>query len=113
MEERKRVVITGLGVVSAIGQDVTTYWNNLLNGVCGIDFISGYPPEELPVKIAAQIKEFDGEQFGMDKAFVRKQDRFTLFGVAAAWQAMNDSGLHSAGEEQNIEPFRLGVHVGS
>ncbi len=113
MEERKRVVITGLGVVSAIGQDVTTYWNNLLNGVCGIDFISGYPPEELPVKIAAQIKEFDGEQFGMDKAFVRKQDRFTLFGVAAAWQAMNDSGLHSEGEEQNIDPFRLGVYVGS
>ena len=113
MEERKRVVITGLGVVSAIGQDVTTYWNNLLNGVCGIDFISGYPPEELPVKIAAQIKEFDGEQFGMDKAFVRKQDRFTLFGVAAAWQAMKDSGLHSEGEEQNIDPFRLGVYVGS
>lgn len=113
MEETKRVVITGLGVVSAIGQDVTTYWNNLLNGVCGIDFISGYPPEELPVKIAAQIKEFDGEQFGMDKAFVRKQDRFTLFGVAAAWQAMKDSGLHSEGEEQNIDPFRLGVYVGS
>ena len=113
MEERKRVVITGLGVVSAIGQDVTTYWNNLLNGVCGIDFITGYPPEELPVKIAAQIKEFDGEQFGMDKAFIRKQDRFTLFGVAAAWQAVNDSGLHADGEEQNIDPFRLGVYVGS
>ena len=113
MEERKRVVITGLGVVSAIGQDVDTYWNNLISGVCGIDFISGYPPEVLPVKIAAQIKEFDGERFGMDKAFVRKQDRFTLFGVAAAWQAMNDSGLHSEGEEQNIDPFRLGVYVGS
>ena len=113
MEERKRVVITGLGVVSAIGQDVNTYWNNLLNGVCGIDFITGYPPEELPVKIAAQIKEFDGEQFGMDKAFVRKQDRFTLFGVAAAYQAVKDSGLHAEGEEQNIDPFRLGVYVGS
>ena len=113
MEERKRVVITGLGVVSAIGQDVTTYWNNLLNGVCGIDFITGYPPEELPVKIAAQIKEFDGEQFGMDKAFIRKQDRFTLFGVAAAFQAVKDSGLHSEGEDQNIDPFRLGVYVGS
>jgi len=115
MEENKnrRVVVTGLGVVSAIGQDIDTFWTNLKNGVCGIDFISGYPPEVLPVKIAAQIKEFDGEQFGMDKAFVRKQDRFCQFGVAAAWQAMLDCGLHAEGEEQNIDPSRLGVYVGS
>ena len=115
MEELKqrRVVVTGLGIVSAIGQDIDTYWTNLKNGVCGIDFISGYPPEILPVKIAAQIKEFDGEQFGMDKAFVRKQDRFCQFGVAAAYQAMLDCGLHAEGEEQNIDPFRLGVYVGS
>ena len=113
MEERKRVVVTGLGIISAVGQDIDTYWNNLKNGYCGIDYITGFPTEDLPVKIAGQVKTFEGENFGMDKAFLRKQDRFTLFGVAAAWQAMKDSGLIAEGEGQNIDPFRLGTYVGS
>lgn len=109
----KRVVITGMGVISSVGNDVQTYWNNLKAGVCGIDVIDNFSTENLPVKIAGKIKDFNPESYGMDKPFVRKQDKFTQYGVAAAYQAMNDAGLHAQGEQQNIDPFRLGVYVGS
>ena len=106
----KRVVVTGMGVVSCLGNDVCTFWNNLKNGVCGIDTIREFPTDDLPVKIGGKIHDFDPEDFGMDKPFIRKQDSFTIFAVAAAWQAMRDSGL-VAGE--NIDPFRLATYVGS
>ena len=109
----KRVVITGMGVISPIGNDVQTFWQNLLAGVCGIDHIREFPTDELPVKIAGLLKDFDPLAFGMDKGFVRKQDRFTLYGVAAAAQAVADAGLAAEGEGANIDPFRLGVYVGS
>ncbi len=108
-----RVVVTGLGIISPIGNDVPTFWENLKKGVCGIETISSYDTSLLPVHIAAQIKDFDPLQYGMDKAFVRKQGMFTQYGVAAAYQAMADAGLHSEGEDVNIDPFRLGVYVGS
>ena len=111
MEQPKRVVITGMGVISSVGNDVDTFWNNLVNGVCGIDFVEAF--KGMPVTIAGKVKNFDPEAYGMDKAFVRKQDRFTQFGVAAAYQAMNQAGLHTEGENKNIDPFRLGVYVGS
>lgn len=109
----KRVVITGMGVVSPIGNDVNTFWNNLVNEVCGIDYIEEFPTENLPVKIAGKIKNFHPEEYGMDKPFIRKQDLFTQFGMAAAYQAMQQAGLVTEGEGKNIDPFRLGVYVGS
>ena len=109
----KRVVITGMGIISPIGNDVPTFWKNLVDGVCGIDYIHDFPTDGLPVKIAGKIKDFHPEEHGMDKAFGRKQDRFTQYGVAAAYEAMNQAGLVSEGEGQNIDPFRLGVYVGS
>ena len=105
-----RVVVTGLGVLSCIGHDVPTFWENLKNGVCGIDEISEFPTEDLAVKIGGKIRDFNPEDFGMDKPFIRKQDLFTVFAMASAWQAMRDSGL-VAGE--NIAPERLGTYVGS
>ena len=109
----KRVVITGMGVISSVGNDVQTYWKNLKDGVCGIELIDTFPTDDLPVKIAGKIKDFNPEEYGMDKPFIRKQDRFTQYGMAAAYQAMNDSGLVTEGEGANIDPFRLGVYVGS
>ena len=109
----KRVVITGMGVISSVGNDVETFWKNLKDGVCGIELIDNFPTDNLPVKIAGKIKNFNAEDYGMDKPFIRKQDLFTQYGMAAAWQAMADSGLHTEGEGQNIDPFRLGVYVGS
>ena len=106
----KRVVITGMGIVSCLGNDIRTFWENLRNGVCGIGCIDEFPVDELPVKIGGKVKDFNPEEFGMDKPFIRKQDKFTLFGMAAAWQAMNDSALKSG---ENIDSFRLGVNVSS
>lgn len=109
----KRVVITGMGVISPVGNDIPTYWENLKNGVCGIDYITAFPTENLKVKIAGQIKDFEPGKYGMDKSFIRKQDLFSQYGMAAAYQAFTQSGLVSDGENPNIDPFRLGVYVGS
>ena len=109
----KRVVVTGMGVISPVGNDVQTFWKNLCEGYCGIDFITEYPTDDLPVRIAGRIHDFKPEDYGMDKPFSRKQDLFTQYGVAAAWQAVRQSGLISQGEGQNIDPFRFGVYFGS
>lgn len=108
-----RVVITGMGVISPVGNDVPTFWKNLCDGVCGIDYISEFPTDDLPVKIAGRIRDFNAEDYGMDKAFIRKQDLFTQYGVAAAFQATRQSGLIAEGEGRNIDPNRLGVYFGS
>lgn len=109
----KRVVVTGMGVVTPVGNTVETFWKNILDGVCGIDFIKAFPTDDLPVKIAGEVKDFNPADFGIEPAFARKQDRFTVFAVAAAAQAMAQSGLSSAEEGGNIDAFRLGVYVGS
>ena len=107
----KRVVVTGMGVISSVGQDVDTFWKNLISGYCGIDYVEEF--KDMPVTFAGKVKGFDAEQYGMDKPFIRKQDNFTLYAMAAAWQAMKQSGLVTEGEGTNIDPFRLGVYVGS
>ena len=58
----KRVAVTGLGVLSPIGNDVKTFWDSLVKGVCGIDFITEFPTENLPVKIAGKIRDFNPEE---------------------------------------------------
>ena len=108
----RRVVVTGTGVISPIGNNTETYWKNLLDGVCGIDFIRSIPTDDLPVKIAGEVKDFVPADYGIEPPFARKQDMFTLYAVAAAWQAVRQSGLDS-GEGGNIDPFRFGVYVGS
>lgn len=108
----KRVVVTGTGVISPVGNNVETYWKNLVEGVCGIDFITSIPTDDLPVKIAGEVKDFVPADYGIEPPFARKQDKFTVYAVAAAWQAVRESGLSSA-EDGNIDPFRFGVYVGS
>ena len=109
----RRVGGTGTGVISPVGNDVETFWKHLRDGVCGIDFIKAFPTEDLPVHIAGEVKDFNPAEFGIEPAFARKQDRFTVFAVAAAAQAMQQSGLNASEEGGNIDPFRLGVYVGS
>lgn len=110
--EKRRVAVTGLGVISPVGNNVETYWKSLLEGTCGIDFIKAFPTEDLPSKVAGEVKDFVPAEYGIEPPFARKQDKFTLYAVAAAWQAMKQSGL-DASPEGNIDPFRLGVYVGS
>ena len=108
----KRVVVTGTGAITPVGNDVQTYWKNLLDGVCGIDFITSIPTDDLPVKIAGEVKDFNPADYEIEPPFARKQDRFTVLAVAAAWQAVRESGLDSS-EGGNIDPARYGVYVGS
>lgn len=108
----RRVVVTGTGVISPVGNNVESFWRNLVDGYCGIEVIADFPTDDLPVKIAGQVKDFDPSDYEIEPAFARKQDEFTLYAVAAAWQAVKESGL-SAAEGGNIDPFRLGVYVGS
>ena len=74
--EPKRVVITGMGIISSVGNDIPTYWKNLIDGVCGIDYVEDF--KDMPVTIAGKVKDFDPELYGMDKAFIRKQDKFII-----------------------------------
>lgn len=109
----RRVVVTGLGVISPVGNDVQTYWDSLVSGKCGIDTIKAFPVDNLPAKVAGEVKEFNPADYGIEPAFARRQDRFTLFAVAAANQAMQQSGLKASDEDGNIAPERLGVYFGS
>lgn len=109
----RRVVVTGTGVVSPVGNNVETFWNNVIAGVCGIDYIKAFPTDDLPVKVAGEVKDFVPSDYGIETPFVRKQDKFTVFAVAAAKQAMDQSGLKASIEDGNIDPMRLGVYVGS
>jgi len=106
----KKVVVTGLGVLSCVGNDVDTFWSNLVSGVCGIDYIESFPTDGFAVKIGGEVRNFTPENYEMDKPFIRKQDKFTVFAMASAYQAIKDSGLVAS---ENIDPFRLGVYIGS
>ena len=108
----RRVAVTGTGIISPVGNNTETFWKNLLDGVCGIDFIKSIPTDGLPVKIAGEVRDFNPSDYDIEAPFARKQDKFTVFAVAAAWQAMQEAGLNAA-EDGNIDPFRLGVYVGS
>lgn len=105
-----RVVVTGMGVVSPLGNDVDTYFDNLLKGVCAIEKIDDPLYDELPAKVWACIKDFVPASYGIEPIMARKQDKFTLYALASVYQAMKQSGLVSG---ENIEPGRLGVCFGS
>lgn len=105
--ETRRVVITGMGVVSPVGNDLETTWNNLINGVCGIAPITSFDTTDLPVKIAGELKDFDPIALGVDKGFVKRNDRFAIYAMAATAQAMQGN------EDMQMDPSRLGVYIGS
>ena len=106
----RRVVITGLGTISPIGNTVADFWNSLIEGKSGLNLIQGYDDVDLPVRIVAQVKDFDPAANGLERADIRKMDLYCQYAVAAANQAVADSGLVSG---ENIEPDRFGVYVGS
>ena len=105
-----KVYITGVGCITPIGNNIETLWNNLVNGFCGIDFITKLDTTDLPVKVAAEVKDFHPENYGIDKNMIRHNDIYALYALAAAAQAMADSGL-KVGED--VDPRRLGVAIGS
>lgn len=106
----KRVVITGLGCISPLGNNVDKMWGNLLDGKCAINTIQTLNPENLPVKVAAEVLDFKPEDFGIDKAMIRHNDRYALYAIAAATQAMQDSGLEVG---KDVDSSRFGCAIGS
>ena len=106
----KRVVITGLGCITPLGNNIETLWNGLINGVCAIDFIKNIPTDDLPVKLAAEVKNFDPLAEGIDRATARHNDNYALFALAAARQAMADCGLEVG---RDVAPERIGCAIGS
>src|SRR5215469_9619345 len=87
-----RVVVTGLGCISPIGNTVDEYWNNLLDGVSGAGRITTFDPDGLPVQIAAEVKGFEPGNY-MDRKAAKRMERFAQFSIAAAGEAMADAGL--------------------
>ncbi|MFD2613434.1 beta-ketoacyl-ACP synthase II [Paenibacillus gansuensis] len=104
----ERVVITGMGVVSPLGNNIDNFWNGLIQGKSGIAKIVSFDPSEYKSQIAGEVKDFNGELlFGRKEA--KRMERFCQFALAAAEQAFADSGLSP--EQTNLE--RMGVIVGS
>src|SRR5450432_2599294 len=106
--ELKRVVVTGIGAITPIGNNTEDYWNGLLNGVSGADFITLFDASKFKTRFACEVKNFDPVQF-MDRKEARKIDRFTQFALVASDEALKDAGLN----KDNINPDRAGVVFGS
>ncbi len=105
---KKRVVITGLGVVSPVGSDVETFWKNITSGKSGIGRITKFDPTGFPVQIAGEVKNFNPLKY-FDKKEIRRLDPFIQFAVAAADQAVKQAGIDS----DDIDKERVGVFIGS
>lgn len=101
-----RLVVTGMGAVTPIGIGVENYWNNLVAGKCGVEKITRFDTSDLPVKIAAEVKDFEAEQY-MPKKLTREMDVFMQYGYAAAMEAIEQAG------EPAAAPDRMGIVVGT
>ncbi|MEI0580116.1 beta-ketoacyl-ACP synthase II [Brachyspira pilosicoli] len=111
MSER-RVVITGLGIVSCLGNDVKTFWDNLLNGVSGIKPLSKYfdpEKEQLATKIGGEVAALEGDYYS-DKKMLRRLDPFITYGVYAAYHALKQAGIEP---KTGFDPLRAGCVLGS
>ncbi|EAD7213243.1 beta-ketoacyl-[acyl-carrier-protein] synthase II [Listeria monocytogenes] len=106
--DKRRVVVTGIGAVTPIGNDAETSWENAKKGVNGVAKMTRLNPDDFPVKIAAELKGFDVEKY-LEKKEARKMDRFTHYAIASAEMAVQDSGLVIDDSNAN----RVGVWIGS
>ena len=105
----RRVVITGMGVVTPLGHDLATFWQNLITGQSGIDKISAFDPAPFDTKIAGEVKSFDMAPAFPSPKEIRRTDRYSQFGIYAGWSALKDSGLEL--EKENLD--EIGVFLGS
>ncbi len=105
----RRVVVTGMGVVTPLGHDLNTFWQNLVTGQCGIDKISAFDASAYATQIAGEVKNFDPTPAFPSPKEIRRTDRYSQFGIYAAWSALKDSGLEL--DQENLD--EIGVFVGS
>lgn len=106
---KRRVVITGMGVMTSLGHDLDTFWNHLMEGKSGVSLIEAFDVSEYPTRIAAEIKDFQPDDY-MDKKESRRMDRFVQFAVASSLMALKDANLNI---QTDMDPERAGVYVGS
>ena len=104
----KRVVITGMGAVTPLGNDVNTFWNNLIAGKSGAARITRFNPELFRTQFACEVKDFNASEY-LDKADIRKTDLFNQYALSAAGQAIKESGF----EIDKMDPLDVGVILGS
>ncbi|MCR3757412.1 beta-ketoacyl-ACP synthase II [Clostridium felsineum] len=104
----RRVVITGIGAVTPVGNDASSFWNSIKEGKCGIDYIKAFDATDFKVKLAAEVKDFNPEEL-IDKREANRMDRFSQFAIVAADEAIKDSKL----DLESIDRNRFGVIVGS
>jgi 3-oxoacyl-[acyl-carrier-protein] synthase II len=105
----RRVVITGLGVVTPLGHDLETFWKNLISSQCGIDRITAFDAAAFDTQIAGEVKNFDPAPAFPSPKDIRRTDRYSQFGVYAAWSALKDSGA----ELDKLDRDEIGVIIGS
>ena len=107
--EEKRVVVTGLGVISAVGNDVASFWQALLNSRSGIGPITTFDASAFESRIAGEVKGFDPAFYGITSKDTKRIDKFGQYAVAASKQAIADSGLDLEKEDRD----RIGVIIGT
>lgn len=105
----RRVVVTGMGVVTPLGQVLDVFWKNIISSQCGIDRITAFDPAAFDTQMAGQVKDFDPAPAFPSPKEVRRTDRYSQFGVYAAWSALKDSGLEL--DRENCD--EIGVMIGS
>ncbi|MBC8003366.1 MAG: beta-ketoacyl-ACP synthase II [Opitutaceae bacterium] len=105
----RRVVVTGLGIVSSLGHDVETFWKNIVDAQCGVDRITAFDPSGYDCQIAAEVRNFEPAAAFPSVKEVRRSDRYSQFGIFAGYQALKDSGL----DLQRVNRDEIGVFLGS
>src|SRR5215475_11488555 len=105
----RRVVITGLSVVTPLGNSTDVFWNKLIAGQCGVDKITSWDASPFDTQIAAQVKDFDPLPAFPSPKEIRRTDRYSQFGVYAGWQALKDSGI----DLDKLNRDEIGVILGS
>ncbi|MDD5015567.1 MAG: beta-ketoacyl-ACP synthase II [Atribacterota bacterium] len=108
---KNRVVITGMGAITPIGNNVKTFWKNIKKGKCGIDFIKSFDTSEFKVKIAAEIKDFNPADV-LDYKELKRMDKFTQMGVIAANEAVDDARLSNESDSRENWGIILGTGIG-
>lgn len=107
---KHRVVVTGMGVMTSLGSEVEQFWGNLMEGKSGVSLIDAFDVSEYPTRIAAEIKNFNPEDYNLDKKEARRMDRFVQFASVASLSAVKDANLQIG---ENIDAERVGVMLGS
>src|SRR5688500_1454563 len=105
----RRVVVTGLGAVTPLGNTVDELWTSLLKGECGVDKITSFDASQFDTQIAAEVKNFDPSPAFPSPKEVRRTDRYSQFGIHAGWQALRDAGI----DLERVNRDEIGVFLGS